>query len=70
MAFTCLHRIALKYPASFNCFHEKEKERKNTPKQILGKIDDCGVFNSYNNNVEFYTDIYVPKFREDNPSKN
>lgn len=46
---------------------DKKKERKKTPKQILGKIDDCGVFNSYHNNVEFYTDIYVPKFREDKP---
>lgn len=34
-------------------------------RQILGKIDHRGIFNSLYNYLEFYTDIYVPKFRED-----
>ena len=32
---------------------------------MLGKIDHRGIFNSLYNYLEFYTDIYVPKFRED-----
>lgn len=60
MAFTRLHRIALKFSASFYSFHTRK-----TLRQILGKIDHRGIFNSLYNYLEFYTDKYVPKFRED-----
>lgn len=60
MAFTCLHRIALNFFASFHSFHTKK-----TLRQILGKIDHRGIFNSLYNYLDFYSDIYFPKFRED-----